>query len=221
MFEVIYEDNHLLVVVKPVNVPAQADSSGDMDMLSLVKAYIKEEYQKPGAVYAGLVHRLDRPAGGLMVFAKTSKAAARLSAQFQSHEAGRSYLAAVEGDAGAGTLTDYLCKDGRKNRVMVVREGTAGAKWARLCYETVERRGGLSLVRVELSTGRPHQIRVQMANAGFPLFGDQRYGRGRPGQQLALWGAELRLIHPTREESMTFRTPLPKTEPWIQFKWKG
>ncbi len=148
MFEVIYEDNHLLVVVKPVNVPAQADSSGDMDMLSLVKAYIKEEYQKPGAVYAGLVHRLDRPAGGLMVFAKTSKAAARLSAQFQSHEAGRSYLAAVEGDAGAGTLTDYLCKDGRKNRVMVVREGTAGAKWARLCYETVERRGGLSLVRV-------------------------------------------------------------------------
>ena len=215
---VIYEDNHLLVTVKPPNMPTQADASGDPDLQSVMKAYIAERYQKPGAVYLGLVHRLDRPVGGLVVLARTSKAADRLSAQVREKTMARSYLAVVRGQAPReGRLRDWLLKDGQTNMVRVVPEGTAGAKEARLSFERVAAREGLSLVRVRLETGRAHQIRVQLSHTGLPIWGDARYGAGLPGQQIALWGAHLELEHPTKKEAMGWTALPPETAPWYCF----
>ena len=203
---VLYEDNHLLVVEKPANVPVQADASGDEDLLTACKAYIKEKYQKPGEVYLGLVHRLDRPVGGVMVFARTSKAAARLTEQFSAHKARKRYAAIVEGAAPAeGRLTDYLFKNETTNTTSVVKEGTPGAKQAKLSFRTLVRDKGLSLLDVDLQTGRPHQIRVQLSHAGFPIHGDQRYNpNARVGEQIRLWAYALTIAHPTLKEEMTF-----------------
>lgn len=203
---VLYEDNHLLVVEKPANVPVQADASGDEDLLTACRRYIKERYQKPGEVYLGLVHRLDRPVGGVMVFARTSKAAARLTEQFSAHRAMKRYAAIVEGSApGEGRLTDWLLKNESTNTTSVVREGAPGAKQARLSFRTLARANGLSLLDVNLQTGRPHQIRVQLSNAGFPIRGDQRYNpAARVGDQIRLWAYALTIAHPTLKEPMTF-----------------
>lgn len=215
---VLYEDNHLLVAVKPANLPSQADSSGDVDMLSALKRYIGEKYNKPGAVYLGLVHRLDRPVGGVMVFARTSKAAARLSEAFRSHAQDRQYLAVAEGEIPeALSLTDYLLKDGRTGMVRVVKSETAGAKQARLITRPVACRDSLTLTRVQLFTGRSHQIRVQHAHAGHPLWGDMRYGHGLAGRQIALWAFLLTLEHPTRHEKLTFTAPPPREDVWTKF----
>ena len=204
--QVLYEDNHLLVVKKPANVPVQADASGDEDLLTACKAYIKEKYQKPGEVYLGLVHRLDRPVGGVMVFARTSKAAARLTEQFSAHRAQKRYAAVVEGTApGEGRLFDWLLKNEGTNTTSVVKEGTPGAKAARLSFRTLARTKGLSLLDVDLQTGRPHQIRVQLSRAGFPIRGDQRYNpRAKVGEQIRLWAYALTIAHPTLKEEMTF-----------------
>ena len=184
---IVYEDNHLLVVVKPPNMPTQADASGDPDLHSTMKRYIAEKYQKPGAVYLGLVHRLDRPVGGLVVLARTSKAADRLSAQVRDKTLARQYVAAVRGTPEAeAELCDWLLKDERTNTVRAVAQGTPGAKDARLRYARVGAADDLTLVRVRLFTGRSHQIRVQLAHHGMPIWGDARYGSGRPGQQIAL-----------------------------------
>ncbi|MBQ8109491.1 MAG: RluA family pseudouridine synthase [Clostridia bacterium] len=216
--EVLYEDNHLLVVVKPPNLPAQADSSGDDDLLSILKRYIGNKYQKPGNVYLGLVHRLDRPVGGVMVFARTSKAAARLSAAFAQHAQDRRYLAVVQGSMPAcAILEDALIKDGATGTVRVVPPDTPGAKPARLRTAPLARREGLTLTEVTLYTGRSHQIRVQHAHAGYPLWGDARYGGGRPGQQIALWAALLRFEHPTRHEALCFTAPPPGKGAWLVF----
>ena len=211
---VLYEDNHLLVVEKPANVPVQADASGDEDLLTVCKGYIKERYQKPGEVYLGLVHRLDRPVGGVMVFARTSKAAARLTEQFSAHKAQKRYAAIVEGSAPAeGRLTDFLLKNESTNTTTVVKEGTPGAKQARLGYRTLARADGLSLLDVNLQTGRPHQIRVQLSHAGFPIRGDQRYNPGaRVGDQIRLWAYALTIAHPTLKEPMTFYALPPFAE---------
>ena len=218
VIDVLYEDNHLLVVVKPPNLPVQADSSGDDDLLSIMKRYVGNKYQKPGNVYLGLVHRLDRPVGGVMVLARTSKAAARLSAAFASHEQDKRYLAVLQGSLpGEAALEDALLKDGRTGMVRVVPEGTPGSKAARLRTRPLARRGGLTLAEVTLYTGRAHQIRVQHAHAGYPLWGDARYGGGRPGQQIALWAASLALEHPTRRERMRFAAPPPETGAWREF----
>ncbi|WP_138294573.1 MULTISPECIES: RNA pseudouridine synthase [unclassified Clostridium] len=220
MSRVVYEDNHLLVVDKSPNVPVQADASGDSDLLSEMKAYVKARYQKPGAVYLGLVHRLDRPVGGLIVFARTSKAAARLSDQVRRHALGRVYWAVVRGQmAPEGTLEDYLLKNTAKNQVSVVESDTPGAKYARLRYRVLAERDGFSLVAIRLETGRSHQIRVQFAYAGHPLWGDQRYGRpySKPGEQIALWARELHLEHPTKKENMVFASAVPKYLPWAWF----
>ena len=215
---VVYEDNHLLVVVKPPNMPTQADASGDPDLHSTMKAYIAEKYQKPGAVYLGLVHRLDRPVGGLVVLARTSKAADRLSAQVREKTLARQYVAAVQGSAPAQReLTDWLLKDERTNTVRAVAPGTPGAKDAMLRYACCGGAGGLSLLRVKLYTGRSHQIRVQLSHSGLPIWGDARYGGGRPGEQIALWGAHLGLVHPTKKEEMHFDA-LP---PMDQAPWRG
>ena len=218
MCEVVYEDNHLLVVVKPPNLLTQADHTGDADLLTRMKSYIKEKYQKPGDVYLGLVHRMDRPVGGLICLARTSKAAARLSAQVSTHAMGREYLAVVESSLPeSGTLTDWLLKDMQANKVAVVPEGTPGAQKAVLQYTCLARREGFSLCHIRLQTGRSHQIRVQFCNAGNPLWGDNRYGQGRPGQQIALWGAKLTLVHPTLGQEMVFYS-LPKGEPWTHYQ---
>jgi 23S rRNA pseudouridine1911/1915/1917 synthase len=215
---ILYEDNHVLVVVKPVNMPVQSDVSGDADLLGELKAYVKEKYNKPGEAYLGLVHRLDRPVGGVMVFARTSKAASRLSEQFGSKSAVKKYAAIVMWRAGGDAeLTDWLLKDESTNTSRVVLEGTPGAKRAELRYRVFESQGGLSLLDVELLTGRPHQIRVQLLNAGFPIWGDARYNmESVPGQQIALWAYELTFSHPTKKEPMRFIN-LPSGGIWEGF----
>ena len=206
MPNVIYEDNHILVAVKPPNMLSQADKTGDVDMLTCMKDYIRTAYNKPGNVYMGLVHRLDRPVGGLMVFARTSKAAARLSAQMRRHDMGREYLCIVTGDVkDTFTRIDYLMMDERLNKVIVCDANVKGAQEAVLHGKCVARRDGTALCAIRLETGRKHQIRVQMADMGAPLWGDNRYGYGIPGQQIALWGYRLTLEHPTTHEIMTFQ----------------
>ncbi len=214
---VLYEDNHLLAVEKPVNMPCQADDSGDLDLLTLMKDYLKEKYQKPGQVYLGLVHRLDRPVGGVMVFARTSKAAARLSQQIRLGQVDKTYLAVVRGaPPQAQRLTDYLIKDARTNSSRVCAPD-AGGKFAALSYRRCGQADGLSLVRVALETGRSHQIRVQMAHAGYPLWGDSRYGGGKPGQQIALWCAQMALTHPTLKTPLCVSCLPPDRDPWSLF----
>jgi 23S rRNA pseudouridine1911/1915/1917 synthase len=219
--EILYEDNHLLVVVKPVNVPVQSDSSGDLDLLTLVKADLKERHHKPGQVFVGLVHRLDRPVGGVMVFAKTSKAAARLAEQIRLHEFKKLYYAVVRGRPAitAGQLVNYLRKDPQTNTVHIVAATEPGAKKAILDYQVVATAAGLSLVKINLQTGRPHQIRVQLAATGCPLYGDQKYGAkvNCPGEQIALWAAEIEFKHPTRAERLRFAVKPPRKYPWGLF----
>jgi len=215
---ILYMDNHVLVTVKPPNMPTQADDSGDPDLLSCMKAFVKQACGKPGEAYLGLVHRLDRPVGGLVALARTSKAAARLSAQVRARALERGYLAVARGDApDAAELTDWLRKDPRTNTVSVTPPNAPEAKQARLSLACLARREGLCLLRVTLHTGRSHQIRVQCAHAGYPLWGDARYGGGQPGQQIALWGATLRFEHPTLREPLAFHAPQPEREPWSIF----
>jgi len=207
MPEIIYEDNHLLVAVKPPNQLTQGDATGDEALLDELKGYIKVKYQKPGEVYLGLVHRLDRPVGGLVAFARTSKAASRLSEQLRSHAMHRDYLAVVEnGDtlSDEGTLHHWLLKDESSGNVRAVKTGTPSSQEARLHFTVLERQNGTALVHVVLETGRKHQIRVQFAASGHPLVYDMRYGQGERGQNIALWGAMLTLTHPTQKQPMTF-----------------
>ena len=206
--KVIYEDNHIIVVVKEPNIPSQSDKTGDIDMLTLVKNYIKEKYNKPGEAYIGLVHRLDRPVGGIMVFARTSKAASRLSEQIRNKNFKKKYLAVVDGNFNEkkGTLLDYLYKDERNNISKVVTETKKNAKLAKLDYEVLnyDDKRNLSLVKIYLHTGRHHQIRVQMAHAGHSLFGDQKYGTRGKGKQIRLWAYEIEFVHPTTREVLKF-----------------
>lgn len=205
MIKAVYEDNHLLVAVKPQGQLTQSDETGDLSLQDECKQYIKEKYQKPGEVYLGLVHRLDRPVGGLVAFARTSKAASRLSEQLRTHHMEREYLAVVEGEdlPARGDLRDWLLQ-GEDGLVRVVPEGTPGAKKARLHYERLGAREGTALVHLRLETGRKHQIRVQLSHLGYPICFDMRYGHGERGRDIALFGAVLRLTHPTRKEEMTF-----------------
>ena len=214
---ILFEDNHIIVAVKPQNMPSQADASGDPDFLNAVKEYVRIKYKKPGAAYIGLVHRLDRPAGGLMVFARTSKAAKRLAEQMKSGAFHKVYAAVTAGRLpAAGSLEDWLTKDAAANRARIAAPDTEGAKRAALAYEVTERREGFSLLRIELQTGRPHQIRVQFAHAGAPLVGDRKYG-GRENKFLCLWARELSFLHPTKGERLTFSLPLPGYFPFSLF----
>ena len=215
---VLFEDNHLLIVVKPANLPTQGDSSGDLDLLTILKEYIREKYQKPGNVFVGLVHRLDRPVGGVMVFAKTSKAASRLSEAFAKHTQDRQYFAVLQGEMkDPRTLENELLKDAKTGMVRAVKPGTAGAKHAKLDTMPIACRDGLTLTKVRLYTGRSHQIRVQHATAGLPLWGDARYGGGKPGQQIALWAVRLAFKHPTKDEQLTFTAAPPQIGAWRSF----
>jgi 23S rRNA pseudouridine1911/1915/1917 synthase len=215
---ILYEDNHILVVVKPCNIPVQADDSGDADMLSLLKDYIKTKYNKPGAVYLGLVHRLDRPVGGVMVFARTSKAAERLGGQFKGRATAKKYAALVEGaPAPHAELFDHLLRDEGTGTSRVVTQDTPGAQGASLNYRKIASMGGLTLLDIALHTGRHHQIRVQLSSHGAPIWGDQRYNRSaKPGQQIALWAYSLCFNHPTLNTRLTFTAP-PEGPAWQPF----
>lgn len=215
---VLYCDNHVLVVVKPCNIPVQADSSGDMDLLTAMKEYVGKRFNKPGAVYLGLVHRLDRPVGGVMVFARTSKAAQRLTDAFAGHTVDKRYLAVLQGEmTGKRTLENWLLKDGGTGNVSAVSASTPGAKRALLDTRPMASRGGTTLTEVELHTGRAHQIRVQHKAAGYPLWGDNRYGGGKPGQQIALWAYRLTFMHPTQKAEMTFQALPPCSGAWALY----
>lgn len=219
---VLYEDNQIIVVVKPQNMPTQADSSGDADLLSEVKKYVKEKYDKPGEAYIGLVHRLDRPTGGVMVFARTSKAAARLQEQMKTGLFEKKYLAVTVGvprDRQA-RLSQYLVKDEQNNMVRVVPAAVEGAKRAELEYRVLESADKVALVDIKLITGRSHQARVQLQSIGTPIFGDARYGGDTlaKGHNLALWAYELRFYHPVSKNPFVFKVFPPVDDvPWNVF----
>ena len=205
---ILYEDNHIIVVEKPYNVPTQEDSSKDLDMINIIKNYLKEKYEKPGNVYLGLVHRLDRPVGGLMVFAKTSKAASRLSKQVKDNTFHKTYLAVVHGKTkNKEKLVDYISKDSKTFSSFIDKEN---GKESILEYENLyyDNKEDISLIKVNLITGRHHQIRLQMSNINHPLVGDQRYGI-QDKKQIMLYAYKIEFIHPIKKEVMKFEL-LPK-----------
>lgn len=218
---ILYEDNHIIVVLKPQNMPSCSDDSKDLDMLTAIKNYIKERDNKPGNVYIGLVHRLDRPTGGVMVFAKTSKAAARLSEQMKTGDFCKKYYTVLVGTLAKKqqTLTNYLKKNPINNMVYVCGQSVEGAKFAELEYKVIEEKAGLSLTEVTLHTGRSHQIRVQMSHIGCPVYGDMRYGGENAVKgNLALWATSLTFTHPVTKERLTFKIEPPKElSPWKLF----
>lgn len=204
---ILYEDNHIIVVEKIINVPVQEDSSKDKDMLTIIKEYLKEKYDKKGNVYLGLIHRLDRPVGGVMVFAKTSKASSRLSEELRNKKIKKTYLAIALGKTKEEEkLIDYILKDKKTNNSYIDENG----KEAVLNYKTLyyDKKNNLSLIRINLETGRHHQIRLQMSNINHPLYGDQRYNK-QDKKQIALYAYKLEFIHPVTKENMTFKL-LPK-----------
>lgn len=206
--KIIYEDNHIIVVIKPQNISVQADSSGDLDMLSIIKEFIKVRDKKPGNVYLGLVHRLDRPTGGVMVFAKTSKSASRLSKELKAKQFKKKYLCVVLGRPKLieNRLTTYLKKDEKNNIVYIAPQTEEGSKEAILDYSVLSTKNKLSLLEVSLITGRSHQIRVQMAKQlNTPIYADIKYGDEEHIGNLALWAYQLEFVHPVTKEIMKFR----------------
>ncbi len=219
---VLYEDNHIIVVVKPQNVPSQEDSSKDADLLSIVKEYIKVKYNKPGNAFVGLVHRLDRPTGGVMVFARTSKAAERLCESMREGDFDKKYLAVTIGTPvqSKALITHYLMKDEKNNTVTAVAASTFGAKKCELIYKVLEVNDKIALVGIELLTGRSHQARVQLSSINHPIFGDAKYGGDilAKGYNLALWAYELRFPHPVTKQQMIFKVFPPVDDtPWKYF----
>ena len=217
--KVLYEDNHIIVAIKPAGVLSQSDGSNAPDMLTILKAYIKEKYQKPGEVYLGLVHRLDRPVSGVMVFARTSKAASRLSEQIRLRKVDKIYRCVVNGVLeGEGRLENYISKDESSNTVTVSDSEKPGFKASYLDYRALACKDGLTLVEVKLGTGRSHQIRAQMAHFGHPLIGDQKYGlRDNRTKDIALEAYTLSFEHPVKREFIAFEVPIPSGFPWNLF----
>lgn len=240
---ILYEDNHLIAAIKPAGILAQADDSDTPDMLTLLKQYIKDKYNKPGDVWLGLVHRLDQPVSGVMVFARTSKAAARLSAQIREHTVGKHYLAVVSGQdiPDHDQLEDILAKDDKTGKVSVVSasgHNIKNAKKAVLRYQKLKsaqyKGRDLALLDIDLGSGRAHQIRVQLASRGWPIIGDARYGKldswsrqlpltrsrddnGKEHADLALFCQSMAIIHPISKQPLIISDDLPEGFPWDQF----
>jgi RluA family pseudouridine synthase len=216
--EVLYCDNHLLVVHKPPCVPVVPDSSGDESLLERAKAWIQVEFHKPGAVFLGVVHRLDRPVSGVLLFARTSKAAERLSAQFRERRVRKAYWGVVQGRpaAPAGTLEQHLWKDGERNRVHVVAASREGAKVARTSYRVLRGADGRSLLELVPHTGRAHQLRLACASLGTPLLGDLKYGalEALPDRSIALHARRLEVEHPTLREARAWEVEPPRSAAW-------
>lgn len=220
--KILFEDNHIVVVLKPQNMPTQADESGDLDLLTYIKKYIAEKYDKPGEAYIGMVHRLDRPTGGIMVFARTSKAASRLCEQIRSDESDfeKEYLAVTNGlPQRTGKVEHYLVKDVRANTVTVGPSTLDGAQLAQSEITVKDERDGLALVGVNLITGRNHQARVQLKALGSPIVGDYRYAGNKlvKSPHLALWAFRLEFVHPVTGDRMRFIALPPEEFPWTQF----
>ena len=222
---VLYEDNHLIAVVKPPGIPTQADESNDPDLLTLVRADLKRRHNKPGNVFLGLVHRLDRPVGGVMLFAKTSKAASRLSDAIRTRAFEKSYIAVTETVpvVKEAELKHYLLKDEKRNKVAAFAKPRDGAKEAILEYAVIAASGGRALTAVRLHTGRPHQIRVQLAAIGSPIVGDRKYGSDADAQEehpsTALWSAFIGVHHPVTKEWISFRALPDRSGAWA--RWSG
>lgn len=226
--KILFEDNHLLVAVKPAGVLSQSDMTGSPDMLTLLKAYLVEKYNKPGEAYLGLLHRLDRPVRGVMVFAKTSKCASRISEQIRSRTVKKKYRAIVYGafDEEKGEIRSYLLKNSKTNLVDVFDTKEKAPKDAKECFLEYEVIGQgriagvpVSLLSVDLHTGRSHQIRAQLSSIGHPIVGDRKYGKGpnRFSGDILLESYHLEVDHPVSHKRMVFELPLSEDEPWNQF----
>jgi len=210
--QILFEDNHCLAVLKPAGLLTMGDDTGDASAADMAREYLKDKYNKPGNVYLGVVHRLDRPVSGVLLFARTSKAASRLSDQFRRHAVRKEYVALVEGcmAESAGLLTDWLLKDRDRNHVSVVPKARQGAKECRLEYTAESLRDNETVVRLCPLTGRSHQIRVQLANQGHPIVGDVRYGAAdQLGHRIMLHAQTLEFEHPTKKMPVVIESQVP------------
>jgi len=220
-FQVIYEDNHLLVVNKAPGVLVQGDITGDVPLVELCKQYLGHKYQKPGPVFLGVVHRIDRPVSGIVVLARTSKALERMNALFRENRTQKTYWAITENKppAEAGNLIHWLLKDERKNKTTAYVRETPGALRSELSYQVIGQKGRQWLLAVKPITGRPHQIRVQLSSMGCSIKGDVKYGSPSPlnDGSIALHARMLEFTHPVKKEPMLFKAPLPESPHWQPF----
>lgn len=220
--EVLFEDNHIIAINKRPSDIVQGDKTGDVPLSEVVKAWLKKKYDKPGNVFAGVVHRIDRPVSGVVLFAKTSKALTRMNAQFKDREIDKTYWACVAPSPNEieGVLTDYMVKDAAKNKSRTTRASTPGAKKAELKYTVLAKSDRYTLLEVLPLTGRHHQIRVQLSSAGFPIKGDLKYGaqRSNPDASIHLHARSLSFTHPVTKESHTIVAPPPKDPVWDSFR---
>ncbi len=216
---ILYEDNHLLIVNKAAGWPSQGDESGDRNVVDMSKAFLKEKYQKPGNVFAGLVHRLDRPVSGVLVIAKTSKGLARMTRLFHDREVKKYYLALTRGrlPKEEGTLSHYLIKDRQKNKSKALDKEAKGSKKAVLEYSLLGQAGDHFLYSILPLTGRSHQIRVQLAKSGAVIAGDLKYGakEALPDKSIALHAHRLEFLHPIKKEPVKITAPLPPNSIWL------
>ena len=219
--DILFEDNHLIVVNKPFGMPSQGDETGDLSVFDWVKEYIRDTYQKPGNVYVALLHRLDRPTGGLLVLAKTSKAAERMSRLFQQRKIEKTYYAITESvpDPPAGELRHFLKKLPDKNIMRAYNKEVHASQAAHLAYRVIDTADSLALVEVELFTGRRHQIRVQLASIGCVIRGDVKYGKTsfNPDKSICLFAGALRFEHPIQKQVLDFRLEIPQSSAWQPF----
>lgn len=221
MLEILYEDNHLLVINKSAGVLVQGDATGDKPLVELCKEYIKEKYQKPGEVFLGVVHRLDRPVSGVVVFARTSKALERMNELFRNKETKKTYWALVgnKPNQPEGTLIHWLVKDEKKNKTTAFKKEHPQGQRSELSYRHLISKSGMHLLEVQPVTGRPHQIRVQLASMGCPIVGDVKYGFevGNADNSICLLARQLQFIHPVKKEPLTIQADLPKNQFWKLF----
>lgn len=220
-FSVVFEDNHLIAVNKHPGMLVQGDSTGDIALVDLVKKYIKSKYHKPGEVFLGVIHRIDRPVSGLVIFARTSKALSRMNELFRNEEIKKTYLAVCQGapDKTRGVLENWMKKDSEKNKSFISKQGIPDAKFAELSYEVIAQDEKNSFLKIQPKTGRPHQIRLQLSNIRCPIIGDVKYG-AKPIEDpstIYLHGLSAVFIHPVSKESLFLEAPVPETGYWCLF----
>jgi 23S rRNA pseudouridine1911/1915/1917 synthase len=222
MLTVLYEDNHLLIINKTAGTLVQGDETGDKPLVELGKEYIKEKYKKPGEVFLGVVHRLDRPVSGVVVFARTSKALERMNALFRNKETEKTYWALVSNKPPQqeDRLIHWLIKDEKKNKTTAYKKENPQGQLSELSYKLISQKAGLYLLEVKPITGRPHQIRVQLASIGCPIVGDLKYGYSSPNEDasICLHARQLKFIHPVKKEPVTISAQLPNGKSWKLFE---